>query len=50
MSETDAPATSGRDRFASDTASGHAIDSLTTLATITVVCGILYVARNDTQA
>ena len=46
MSETDAPATSGRDRFASDTASGHAIVSLTTLATITVVCGILYVAKD----
>ena len=46
MSETNAPATYGRDRFASDTESGHAIVSLTTLATITVVCGILYVAKD----
>ncbi len=46
MGETDATATSGRGRFVSDTESGHAIVSLTTLATITVVCGILYVAKD----
>ena len=46
MGETDAADTSGRDRFARDTESGHAIVSLTTLATIVVVCGILYVAKD----
>jgi predicted PurR-regulated permease PerM len=46
MSDTDATATSGRYRFARDTESGHAIVSLTTMATIIVVCGILYVAKD----
>ncbi len=46
MTETDATAVPGRDRFADTTESGHAIVSLTTLATITVVVGILYVAKD----
>ena len=46
MSETDATATPGRDRFATTVESGHAVVSLTTMATITVVVAILYVAKD----
>jgi predicted PurR-regulated permease PerM len=46
MNETDASATPRRDRFVVTAESGHAVVSLTTLATITVVVGILYVAKD----
>lgn len=46
MSDIDATAISGRARFPRDTESGHAIVSLTTLATIIVVCAILYFAKD----
>lgn len=46
MSETDATATPGRDRFATMVESGHAVVSLTTLATIIIVVAILYVAKD----
>lgn len=46
MSETDETATSGRARFAMSVESGHAVVSLTTLATIAVVVAILYVAKD----
>lgn len=46
MSETDETALSGRSRFASQAESGHAVVSLITLATITVVVAILYIAKD----
>ena len=46
MPDTDEAATSWRDRTSLPTESGHSIVSLTTLATIVVVCAILYVAKD----
>lgn len=46
MRETEATATPGRDRLEDAREGGHAIVSLTTLATMTVVCAILYVAKD----
>jgi predicted PurR-regulated permease PerM len=46
MRETEGTATPGRDQPEGDTEGGHAIVSLTTLATITVVCAILYVGKD----
>ena len=46
MPDTDEAATSWRDRASLPTESAHSIVSLTTLATIVVVCAILYVAKD----
>ncbi len=46
MADNDAVAVPRRDRAASPADSGHSIVTLTTLATIAVVCAILYVAKD----
>lgn len=46
MPDNDEAANLRRDRIASPEQSGHSIVTLTTLATIVVVCGILYVAKD----
>lgn len=46
MQDTDEAATLRRDRLISPVESGHSIVTLTTLATITVVCAILYIAKD----
>lgn len=46
MQDTDEAASLRRDRLTSPVESGHSIVTLTTLATIVVVCAILYVAKD----
>lgn len=46
MEDSDEAAALRQDRLTSPVESGHSIVSLTTLATIVVVCGILYIAKD----
>lgn len=46
MQDTDAAASLRRDRLTAPAEAGHSIVTLTTLASVTVVCAILYIAKD----